>query len=246
MMNNNIVIQEEFYKNLKKLNHELKTPVTNLNLVLEMLYEYDKTLSVSRKKEILRLGLAEIKRLQDLIDYFSNFNYLFKFKEKKSEQLQSLDVTNRIASVYDVLSFQKNVFVKSYKCDKNSVGVVNIDSKTYKNVIFNLLGNASKFINYDGWIILEVDIITSISLISFNYINFSRSAVIDNGVGMTYDIQYLIKSSSLFPYNNRQRIGLAIVREILSTYCLILDVVSYPYRGAKLYFNMRIIQSSSD
>ena len=62
-------MKDEAYKNFKNLSHELKAPVANLNLVLETLYEYDKTLSVCRKKEILQLGLAETKRLQDIIYY---------------------------------------------------------------------------------------------------------------------------------------------------------------------------------
>jgi signal transduction histidine kinase len=67
MMNKKSVIKEESYRNFKNLSHELKNPVANLNLVLETLYEYDKTISIDKKKEILQLGLSEIKRLQDLI-----------------------------------------------------------------------------------------------------------------------------------------------------------------------------------
>ena len=77
MMNKKSVIKEESYRNFKNLSHELKTPVANLNLVLETLYEYDKTISIDKKKEILQLGLSEIKRLQDLIYYF----VLFKSKK---------------------------------------------------------------------------------------------------------------------------------------------------------------------
>ena len=53
MMNKKSVIKEESYRNFKNLSHELKTPVANLNLVLETLYEYDKTISIDKKKEII-------------------------------------------------------------------------------------------------------------------------------------------------------------------------------------------------
>ena len=120
----------------------------------------------------------------------------------------------------------------------------NIDSKTYNNVIFNLIGNATKFINYHGWIILEVDIVTSISLTSFNYTNLSRSAVADNGVGMTANTQFLVKSTQSFSSGSTQRLGLSIVKEILSTYCLVLNVISYPSRGAKLYFDIKVFPNN--
>jgi len=234
-------MKKEIYKKIKNLSHEFKNPVANLNLILETLYEYDKTLSVFRKKEILQLGLTEIKRLQDLIHYFSGSNYQIKIKEENDKQLQKIDSLNEIILVYDTLSFQKNIFVKLYKYNKKSFGLVNIDLKTYKNVVFNLLGNANKFINYHGWIILEVDIITSISILTFNYTSISRSAVVDNGVGMTPDTQLLIKSTNSLSHNNTKRIGLSIVEEMLSTYCLLLSIVSYPSRGTKFYFDIIMI-----
>ena len=55
MMNKKSVIKEESYRNFKNLSHELKTPVANLNLVLETLYEYDKTISIDKKKRFFSL-----------------------------------------------------------------------------------------------------------------------------------------------------------------------------------------------
>lgn len=244
MMNKKSVIKEESYRNFQNLSHELKTPVANLNLVLETLYEYDKTISIDKKKEILQLGLSEIKRLQDLIYYFSKINSQVISKGNNNKQLQNINLIDRTVFVYDNLSFEKNIFIKSYEYNNKIFGLVNIDSKTYNNVIFNLIGNASKFINYHGWIILEVDIVTSISLISFNYINLSRSAVADNGVGMTANTQFLVKSTQSFSSGSTQRLGLSIVKEILSTYCLVLNVISYPSRGAKLYFDIKVFPNN--
>ena len=66
-------MKNEDVKNLKKLSHEFKIPVSNLVLILETLYEYDKNLSTDKKKEIIQLGIKEIDRLQDLINYFLSF-----------------------------------------------------------------------------------------------------------------------------------------------------------------------------
>ena len=47
-------MKNEDVKNLKKLSHEFKIPVSNLILILETLYEYDKNLSTDKKKEIIQ------------------------------------------------------------------------------------------------------------------------------------------------------------------------------------------------
>ena len=97
MMNKKSVIKEESYRNFKNLSHELKNPVANLNLVLETLYEYDKTIPIDKKKEILQLGLSEIKRLQDLIYYFSKINSQVISKGNNNKQLQNIIQTDKQA-----------------------------------------------------------------------------------------------------------------------------------------------------
>ena len=234
-------MKSEDVKNFKKLSHEFKVPISNLNLILETLYEYDKNLSPDRKKEIIQLGIKEIDRLQDLINYFSNFNISLQSISGNKKQLQRIIHLNDLTLISKSIYFQKNLFITSCSHSKSSIGLVNINLKTYKNVIFNLFGNANKFINYEGWIFLETDILTSISIFSFNYMSYNRAAVIDDGIGMTNNVQVFIKSNRTISYEDTQRIGLCLVKEMLSTYKILLNVVSYPAKGSKLFFDMKVI-----
>jgi len=234
-------MKNEDVKNLKKLSHEFKIPVSNLNLILETLYEYDKNLSTDKKREIIQLGIKEIDRLQDLINYFLNFNISFKSIDGNTKQIQKITSLDDITFISRNLYVQKNLFITSTSHDRKSSGVVNINLKTYKNVVSNLFGNANKFIYYEGWVFLETDILTSISIFSFGYMNYKRVSVVDDGIGMTANVQVLIKSNKVISYQDTQRIGLSIVKEMLSTYKILLNVISYPDKGTKLFFDMRVI-----
>jgi signal transduction histidine kinase len=234
-------MKNEDVKNFKKLSHEFKVPVTNLNLILETLYEYDKNLSTERKKEIIQLAIKEIDRLQDLINYFSNFNMLLKSINGNIKQVENINCLDDLTFISKNLCFQKNLFITFSTNDRNCSGLVNINLRTYKNVIFNLFGNANKFISYEGWIFLETDTLTSISISSFTYISYKRASVVDDGIGMNSNIQVFIKSNKFISYEHTQNIGLSIVKEMLSTHTIPLNVISYPGKGAKLFFNMKVI-----
>jgi signal transduction histidine kinase len=234
-------MKNEDVKNFQKLSHEFKIPVTNLNLILETLYEYDKNLSPERKKEIIQLAITEIDRLQDLINYFSNFNILLKSLNQNRKQIQNINCLDDLTFLSKNLCLKKNLFIIFSINDKNSIGLVNINLRTYKNVIFNLFGNANKFISYEGWIFLETDILTSISIFPFTYTSYKRAAVVDDGIGMNTNIQVFIKSNKFISYEHTQNIGLSIVKEMLSTHRIQLNVISYPGKGAKLFFDMQVI-----
>jgi hypothetical protein len=58
---------------------------------------------------------------------------------------------------------------------------------------------------------------------------------------MNSNIQVFIKSNKFISYEHTQNIGLSIVKEMLSTHTIPLNVISYPGKGAKLFFNMKVI-----
>jgi signal transduction histidine kinase len=70
---------------------------------------------------------------------------------------------------------------------------------------------------------------------------FKRVAVVDDGIGMTANVQVLIKSNKVVSYQDTQRIGLSIVKEMLLNYKILLNVISYPDKGSKLFFDMRVM-----
>jgi len=67
-----------------------------------------------------------------------------------------------------------------------------------------------------------------------------RSSIVDSGVGFTDLVYKSIKNNTLI-YSQSGRFGLLVVKDILLTHDLILRGISYPLRGAKLFFNMKVI-----
>tara|TARA_B100000795_G_C22794063_1_gene438444 strand:- start:70 stop:786 length:717 start_codon:yes stop_codon:yes gene_type:complete len=229
-------------KYIINLSHEFKTPVSNLSLLLETLYDYDLNISIEQKREILELGLKEIKRLRDLITQFLYFKEELELDAHKKERtiFPFLNIESNLS--YELLFFYKNSFVsfKSYSC--TSPGYISVHKKLYLHTIVSLLGNASKFIPELGWVNVENDILTSICLLSFSYSRISISSITDNGIGFSSPVSLYMKPkpSCRFLSDRPIRLGLTIVKEILSFHSSILICISYPYRGSKLFFTLRI------
>ena len=235
-------MKEYSNKCLAILSHELKTPVSNLNLLLETIYEYDETLSKYKKGELLELGLKEIERMESLINYFlylgrDGNKSIVKHKTLFPTFIEGLDI------VYEVLLLHRNSFLDVHIYNHNNCGYANIDKELYCHVILNLLANATKFTKQGKWkwVLMEIDILASVSLVSFSYNKYGRSSIIDSGVGFTDLVYISIKKNTLI-YSHSGRFGLLGVKDIVLTHNLILHGISYPLRGAKLFFNMKLIQ----
>ncbi len=224
------------------MSHEFKSPVTNLTLFLETLYEYDKILSQDEKKEIFELGLKETDRLKELIGYF-----LYGGESKNltltKETFDSMKVCFRdLNNSYDLIFSYRNLLVKFYIHHLDYAFLSLINNVLYSHIILNLCENASKFTPNGKWILVENENIVSISLKSFECDVFVRSSVIDGGFGFKDKIRSHIKSNIVQNETNlskMQKLGLTIVKSMLLSGGSQLNGLSYPMRGAKLFFIIR-------
>ena len=225
--------------NLVNVSHELKAPVANLILFLETLYEYDKTLSDYCKQEIIELAICETQRLRNLIDQFLYFR-----ENTDKEEKHFPDMMKEREQSYYILAIYKDFFLTSGYYGYSEQCMIHVDSKLYIHIILSLLENASKFTRQDGkgWIVSETDIFGSINLSSFIKSKYGRSSVIDNGIGLSENLLIFIKSNDEFYSIKRDSLGLRIIKDLLITHNLFLNVVSYPSRGAKLFFTINLIK----
>ena len=141
---------------------------------------------------------------------------------------------------YEMLLLYKNssVILHTHVCQASRY--VAIPRNLYSHVILNLLGNAIKFGVKKESIVMETDVMTSVDLASFSYSDYGRSSVIDKGLGFTHSISNFINvnSSALFGSGS---FGLLIVKDVLSAYDTPLSGISYPLRGAKLFFDIKLV-----
>lgn len=229
-------------KYIINLSHEFKTPVSNLSLLLETLYDYDLNIPVGQKREILELGLKETKRLKDLVTQFLYFKEELDldFHNKERTIFPFPNIESNLS--YKLLFFYKNSFVSFKSYSSSNPGYISVYKKLYLHTIVSLLGNASKFIPELGWVNVENDILTSICLYSFSYSRISISSITDNGIGFITPTSFYRKPNPPcnFLFNRPVRLGLTIVTEILSFHSSILICISYPYRGSKVFFTLKI------
>lgn len=217
---------------LINISHEFKSPVTNLTLFLETLYEYDEILPKHEKKEILQLGLKETQRLRKLISYFLD---PLNIEKKKQLDIYFKDLNDS----YNFIFFYKNLLVKFCIHNFNDLSI--ITDELYSHIILNLCENSSKFTSDNKWILAESENLLSVSLASFEYDSSLRSSVIDGGFGFKDKVRSHIKIGVLDSEMNllgKYKLGLMIVKNILLSNNSKLNGISYPLRGAKLFFTM--------
>jgi|AntAceMinimDraft_11_1070367.scaffolds.fasta_scaffold00408_2 signal transduction histidine kinase len=228
---------------LLNLSHEFKAPITNLNLLLNTLYDHELSISIKQKRDIIELGLRETRRLRELITQFLHFREDVVISKEEKEKPLFPSFLEKSEVSYELIFFCTNSFTSFSFHSLDNPGRIDIYRKLYLHILINLLENASKFISEVGWATVENDILTTINLSSFTYYRISRSSVTDNGLGFNDQNLLSADSNSLdsSTQGGMEKLGLAIVKRILLLHSSVLTGLSYPYRGSKLFFIMDIV-----
>jgi len=162
---------------LASMSHELRTPLNAIIGYSEMLQEEVEELGVSQLAPDLQKILAAGKHLLSLINDVLD---LSKIEAGKMElYLESFDVRSMVDEVATTVGplVSKNANRLEVRCGEG-VGTMRADLTRTRQVLFNLLSNASKFTK-DGLIRLQVDR-------AREWIVFRVS---DTGIGMTAEQQ---------------------------------------------------------
>ena len=228
-------------KYLVNITHEFKAPISNLKLIIETLYEYNETISSYKRKEILELAFRETERLREIVVQFLNIKKNLNSLEGLLKREYFPCFLERFFLPYQTLFFYKNSSLYFSIYAHNELGFVMLNHSLYFQILLNLLENASKFIKNHGWVLLEMDNFTSLSLSSFVYVKLGRSSVTDNGLGFKDKLMISMLSEGILLNLKKDKFGIEIVKNLLSFHKSSLIIVTYPERGSKLFFNMSFI-----
>jgi K+-sensing histidine kinase KdpD len=228
-------------KYLVNITHEFKAPISNLKLIIETLYEYNETISSYKRKEILELAFRETERLREIVIQFLNIKKNLNSLEGLLKREYFPFFLERFFLPYQTLFFYKNSSLYFSIYAHNELGFVMLNHSLYFQILLNLLENASKFIKNHGWVLLEMDNFTSLSLSSFVYVKLGRSSVTDNGLGFKDKLMISMLSEGILLNLKKDKFGIEIVKNLLSFHKSSLIIVTYPERGSKLFFNMSFI-----
>ena len=215
----------------RKLAHEIKNPLTPIQLTIDSLKsKYSNKLDVEKKEDFtkgLKIIGKQIKQIENLVNEFSDFARMPK-PILKDNNLVSL-VNDSIDLIKELDS---NIFINLETSSDNVI--FNSDSEQLSRVFFNLIKNSIESIhdkklnnvNFKG----KIDIKLNNNASNINFI------IIDNGLGFS-----LFKDNVkdiLNPYFTTKEkgtgLGLAIVNKIINDHNGSIDFIPIEF-GAKIH-----------
>ena len=156
-------IEETRKSFISNVSHELKTPMTNIGGFIDGIL--DGTIPPEKQEHYLKIVSSEVDRLARLVRSMLNIS---RYEAGELSILrENFDVINIIAST--LLSFEKRIEEKNVDIrglDRDPF-VITADEDLMKQVVYNLVENAVKFVNKNGYIeffFAETEDMTSVTI----------------------------------------------------------------------------------
>lgn len=235
--NNEILTQSENkIQFLAKINHDLKTPINSISLILDMI-ETDILSSKDELKEYTTAAKISTQSILNTLDKYLDFTKI---------EAGKLELENEVFTIHELIK-ECNILLQPlaisqeisliFKTDANIPNLVEGDMIHYKQIVMNLVNNGIKFTN-TGYVKIHlkkgyedndtVEVITE---------------VVDTGIGIPKE-----KIEQLFaPYSqvnskrdsaNGSGLGLLISREFVNLLGGKIHVESEEGKGTKFTFNV--------
>lgn len=215
--------QEELRKRLTTdISHELRTPLTSiqghLDAIIDGIWE-------ATPERLLSIR-EEVDRLSDLV---GELRYLAKFDSEKNKLQKTYtnlgELVRHIIYNYESRALKKNITI-NYELDDM---FVNIDKNQFSQVIVNLISNAIKYTNRNGYITIK----------NYKDRNSVNISIKDNGIGIPEgDIDYIFERFYRVDKSRNKDtggigVGLTIANSIINSHNGEIIVISKPDEGSE-------------
>ena len=223
----------------RKLAHEIKNPLTPIQLTIDRLNsKYSKQIISNDQdnfKENLKIINNQIRQIENLVNEFSDFARMPKPTLKNNDLVKILNENINL-----LLQIDKSIKIELL--NNNEKILFNCDKEQFSRVFFNLIKNSVESIqqkslknnNFEKKILIEI--------IKEN--NHIKIIIIDNGTGFE-DVKNNIKKI-INPYFTTKKdgtgLGLAIVNKIINDHNGELEFYSIK-NGAKIEINLKLNDS---
>nr|YP_009628940.1 Drug sensory protein A [Balbiania investiens]QBX88723.1 Drug sensory protein A [Balbiania investiens] len=231
---------------ISNVSHELRTPLFNIRSFLETLSEYNESLSSKQKIEFLDIATQETLRLTCLVN---DVLELSRLESDVQYAIDNIDLTEMISSIVQtsqLRAINKKVKLSFQICPK--ILGTNGYYILLTQVISNLIGNALKFTQLDGRILIKVYSL-NLSKINQDYDRI-RIEVIDEGSGISLCDQSRIFERFVRIENNIHTLegtglGLSIVKNIVEKHQSNIYLYSESGIGSSFWFDLSLIQQKN-
>jgi len=210
--------------------HELKTPLTSINMSISLLKETVPPKLDDRENELLQVAYEDTQRLKALISDLLDISKIEAGKiELKLEDNLADALVQRTFSSFTNLASDKEIEITA---DVEPDLTVHCDMAKITWVLSNLLSNALRFTPRHGHISISVKK-------TGHYLQFG---VEDSGIGIPYEYQNKI-FDKFFQVASPQNtggtgLGLSISKEIVRAHGGTIWVESEPGLGSKFFFTL--------
>ena len=217
---------------LSRMSHELRTPL-NAVLGYAQLLEHDEKQTETQKqhtREIYKAGHHLLKLIEDLLD-------LSKIEankiELKIEKVNCHELIQECIDLANPMTEQHNI---TFEYNTSSTGnhFVVADRFRLKQIILNLLSNASKYNKTGGSVSLDHEAVNN---------NHIRISISDTGIGIATDQQdKVFKSYERLGNENTviegTGLGLTIAQQLIELMNGTIDFESHPGKGSKFWIEL--------
>ncbi|TNV84176.1 hypothetical protein FGO68_gene11556 [Halteria grandinella] len=226
--------------------HELRTPLNSIMPIVKMVLQLLSkgqvdTVQRDRIANLLKIVMNSSVHLQNVIEDALDVSRIEN--NKFALFIEEFDIREVVEQVCDVMRFQLQQKGLEFKCEvaQEVPVLVNSDQKRYKQVLFNLMGNAQKF-TFQGGITVRVDYDPTTRVL--------KTTVIDSGIGMSEEelkklfrfFGTLQKSKNI--NRNGMGLGLTISKMIVRQLGGEISVCSTQQVGSEFSFSLPLPQPS--
>jgi signal transduction histidine kinase len=222
-------------KFLSIISHDLRSPISSIGSLTEMIIDNEEMLSNSEIIELIKVinqtSKTSYEQLENMLTWSRAQTSNLEFKP---EIIDIKPFLIKFASENEYLCLKKNI---ELKVNIESEISVFADKNMLVSIIMNLLNNAIKFTPENGKVTINLKSTDN---------NFATISIIDNGVGIdSKRIKHLFslqKSSSTFGTNNEKGSGLGLLlsKEFIEKNGGIINVESELGNGSVFSFTLPI------
>lgn len=227
-------------KNIDKLkseflmiaSHELKTPLTSINMSISLLKETAEEKLDDAEKELLQIAVEDTQRLKSLISDLLDISKIEAGKiDLNFENISVESIITKTLHGFKAVAKDKEITITS-EIEQNLQ--VNGDYSKIAWILTNLLSNALRFTPKKGEILIK----------AIKAGEFAQISVTDNGIGIPYEFQNKVFDKFFqvaSPLNTGGTgLGLSISKEIVRAHGGTIWVESKPGKGSTFFFTLHV------
>ena len=213
---------------IASVSHELKTPMTIIMGSIEAIL--DGVVATEDQNEYLQVIFNEVKRLSNVVTSMNNLTKIDSGQmqlEKKKVNIN--EIIRQVIFNFDKAISNKNIEI--YGLNNEDI-FVKADNDLIYQVVYNLIENAIKFVNENGYIKIRYQYSSDLVYIG---IKNSGMGVDSDDIKHIFDKFYKVDKSRGMDKNG-MGLGLYIVKKILKLHGSDVEVESIPNEYIEFFF----------